>query len=70
MGRIKILDEGKVDPVLSVLNNDSRVFQEHWYTFTPPPHAVPLANSLNQERPHCEAFRVGSFVYGLQFHPR
>jgi GMP synthase-like glutamine amidotransferase len=57
--------DGAADPLLSVLSVREPVFQWHGETFDLPPGAAWLARS---EACRHQAFRVGSNVYGLQFH--
>jgi GMP synthase-like glutamine amidotransferase len=65
---INISREGLADPVFGALspgNSVMPVFQLHGDTFELPAGAVHLASSSLFEN---QAFRLGSRVYGLQFH--
>jgi len=53
------------DCLFSGLNGPETVFHWHGETFDLPPHAELLASSADCRN---QAFRVGSNVYGLQFH--
>ncbi len=56
---------GLDDPLLGQLGDRHRLFQWHRDVFDLPPGAVHLASS---ERCAYQAFRVGTNVYGFQFH--
>lgn len=56
---------GRADPLLAGFGDRERVFHWHGETFDMPPGAELLASS---ERCRNQAFRVGSTVYGMQFH--
>lgn len=62
---IELTEAGRQDPVLSGLDGRETVFQWHGETFDLPAGAVWLAFS---DACRHQAFRVGSNVYGLQFH--
>lgn len=57
------------DPVSKCLAKAKRMCQWHEYAFVPPDGATPLLYSGSGERRHCEAFRLGDRIFGLQFHP-
>jgi GMP synthase (glutamine-hydrolysing) len=57
--------EGSRDPVLSAMNGGTPIFHWHTDTFTLPPGATHLAISTMTEN---QAFRLGTRVYGIQFH--
>jgi GMP synthase-like glutamine amidotransferase len=56
---------GRTDPLFSLLDPCFLVFQWHGETFDLPEEGVCLAG--NEAYPH-QAFRVGEWAYGLQFH--
>jgi GMP synthase-like glutamine amidotransferase len=56
---------GRSDPVFEGFGERECVFHWHGETFDLPPGAALLASS---ERCRNQAFRVGSAVYGMQFH--
>ena len=58
--------EGLTDPLFAGVGESFVTFQWHNDTFATPPGGVRLADS-----PACrnQAFRIGSWAYGLQFHP-
>jgi len=62
---VGLTDEGRADPVLSVLPETFPIFQWHSDTFTLPQGAVHLAS--NDAARH-QAFRIGRATYGTQFH--
>ena len=62
---IELTEAGRRDPVLSPAGDRETVFHWHSETFELPPGAVLLASS---ERCLNQAFRLESYVYGLQFH--
>ena len=62
---IRLTDAGRQDPILAALDTGETVFHWHGETFDLPEGAAWLAYS--QACRH-QAFRVGSNVYGLQFH--
>ncbi|MGH7897683.1 MAG: glutamine amidotransferase-related protein [Candidatus Binatia bacterium] len=62
---VSLTDEGKKDPLIGHLGERQRVFQWHGDVLDLPSGAVHLASS---ERCTHQAFRVGTNVYGLQFH--
>jgi GMP synthase-like glutamine amidotransferase len=56
--------EAAEDPLFTGLPERFRAFQWHSYAFELPPGAVPLARS-----PVClQAYRLGDFAWGIQFH--
>jgi GMP synthase-like glutamine amidotransferase len=66
--RLKLTERGERDPVIGHVKG-AQVAQCHLDTFEVPEGAVDLASSPNHKRPHSDAFRIGSNVYGPQFHP-
>ncbi len=62
---VRTTNEGRSDPVLSVLGDAAPLFHWHVDTFTLPPGAVRLAES---DATSVQAFRLGRAVYGMQFH--
>jgi GMP synthase-like glutamine amidotransferase len=62
---IHLTEAASSDPLFSGLNPSETVFHWHGETFDLPPGATHLAYS---EACPNQAFRVGSKVYGLQFH--
>jgi GMP synthase-like glutamine amidotransferase len=58
-------DEGRMDPVVGVLDGPSPLFHWHSDTFTLPEDAVHLVTSAMTPN---QAFRLGRAVYGIQFH--
>lgn len=62
---IHLTDEGRCDPLLRQLAPAERVFHWHGDTFDLPPEAFCLAYSQRTAR---QAYRIGSAIYGLQFH--
>lgn len=60
-----LTDAGRRDPLLSSLDDRETVLQWHGETFDLPPGAEWLAYS---EACRHQAYRVGSNIYGLQFH--
>lgn len=65
LGTVTLTDEGHADPVLGPAGSPAPVFHWHRDTFDLPQGAVRLASSYRYEN---QAFRVGSHVYGFQFH--
>jgi GMP synthase (glutamine-hydrolysing) len=65
LGEVTLTAAGRADPVLGP--EGDRVAAVHWHsdTFDIPDGAVRLASSTRYEN---QAFRLGSRVYGLQFH--
>lgn len=63
--RVYLTGEGRRDPLFSSMPDISVVFQWHGDTFELPEDGVRLAYSYLYPN---QAFRVGSRVYGLQFH--
>jgi GMP synthase (glutamine-hydrolysing) len=57
---------GRADPILGNLDWPEKVFHWHQDTFDPPLGAIHLASS---ELFGQQAFRIGSSIYGIQFHP-
>jgi GMP synthase (glutamine-hydrolysing) len=62
---IHLTEEGRRDPVLEGLAPSENVFHWHGDTFDLPREAVHLAYSQRTAR---QAYRIGSAIYGLQFH--
>jgi len=62
---IRLTEAGRQDPLLASLDEPETVFHWHGETFDLPDGAVWLAYS---DACRHQAFRVGSNVYGLQFH--
>lgn len=63
--KVRLTDEGMLDPVLRAVPREFPIFQWHDDTFSLPEGAVRLAANpaaLNQ------AFRFGRAAYGIQFH--
>jgi GMP synthase (glutamine-hydrolysing) len=69
--QLTLTEHAQNDPVLCHVTPQTLVAQEHYDTFQVPKGegVVELARSKNESRPHCEAFRIGTNAYGLQFHP-
>lgn len=63
--KISVTDEGRQDPVLSVLKDEFSAFQWHKDTFSLPASAVRLAHSAGAIN---QCFRLGRASYGMQFH--
>jgi GMP synthase-like glutamine amidotransferase len=62
---VRLTDAGRQDPLFAGLPPTLPVYQWHSYSFGLPPQAVALARS-----PVClQAFRVGEWAWGLQWHP-
>jgi len=66
IARVRLTGQGGTDPLFCGLPEEFVTFQWHVDSFTIPPDAVALAGS---ERCPAQAFRYGSTVYGVQFHP-
>lgn len=62
---VQLTADGKVDPLFAGIKEDLEVFQWHEDTFGIPIGATLLGSSM--DCPH-QVFRLGSCVYGLQFH--
>ncbi len=62
---ITLTDDGKDDPLLVGAEERITVFHLHGDTYELPPDATNLATSALYEQ---QAFRLGDFVYGFQFH--
>lgn len=62
---VRTTQEGRDDPVLSVIGHEAPLFHWHVDTFTLPPGAVRLAES---DMTAIQAFRIGRAIYGIQFH--
>lgn len=61
---VELTAQADGDPVVGALPRRFEAFQWHSYEATPPAGAVTLARS-----PVCvEAYRIGSFAWGIQFH--
>ena len=63
--QIELTDEGRDDPVLSVLKADFHSFQWHKDTFTLPADCVHLARNPTA---NSQCFRMGRASYAMQFH--
>jgi GMP synthase (glutamine-hydrolysing) len=63
---VKLSNAAKQDQLFKDLPHKMPVYQWHEDTFAIPPGAVQLASS---DGCHNQAFRIGSFAYGIQFHP-
>jgi len=63
---VHLTDAGREDRLLGQLANPFEVFHWHSDTFDLPEGATHLASS---EACRNQAFRVGEFLYGFQFHP-
>jgi GMP synthase (glutamine-hydrolysing) len=62
--QVELNDEAAGDPVLSSLPTRFEAFQWHYYTYGVPAGAIELARS-----DVCtQAFRLGDFAWGIQFH--
>jgi GMP synthase (glutamine-hydrolysing) len=62
---VNLTDEGKKDPLFSLLSEQEKIFQWHGDTFTLPEQAVLLATTAGCTN---QAFRYRDNIYGLQFH--
>lgn len=62
---IEMTPEAAADPLFGPLGGRQEVFQWHGDTYELPPGSVRLARSARYEQ---QAFRLGKWVYGLQFH--
>jgi GMP synthase-like glutamine amidotransferase len=62
---VELTGEAADDPICSRLPARFRAFQWHYYTYGLPSGAVELARS----EVCTQAFRLGSCVWGVQFHP-
>jgi GMP synthase (glutamine-hydrolysing) len=62
---VELAPEARDDPVLGGLPTRFDAFQWHYYTFGVPAGAVELARSAACT----QAFRLGEWVWGVQFHP-
>jgi GMP synthase (glutamine-hydrolysing) len=62
---VRLTDAARSDPVFSGLPEDLLTFQWHGDTFDLPPGAILLAGSPAYAN---QAFRVGTYAYGVQFH--
>jgi GMP synthase-like glutamine amidotransferase len=69
--RVIVTKEGETDPVLRHMAPHAEMFQWHRDMCVIPSASIAenLANSSEADREHCEAFRIGSNAYGMQFHP-
>src|SRR5579883_670984 len=63
---VHLTDAGRADPLFEGIDSQAHFFHWHGETFDLPPGACWLARS--QKTRH-QAYRYGSNVYGLQFHP-
>jgi GMP synthase-like glutamine amidotransferase len=64
-GEVELTDDAADDPVLGRLPQRFEAFQWHYYTYGVPAGATELARSAACT----QAFRLGSHVWGVQFHP-
>jgi GMP synthase-like glutamine amidotransferase len=64
--KVYLTEEGKSDPLFGGFQEEFTTFQWHHDSFDIPDGGVLLASSA--ACPH-QAFRVGDFAWGLQFHP-
>jgi len=62
---IDVLDPAADDPLLGSLPRRFEAFQWHYYTYGVPGGAVELARSAICS----QAYRLGQFAWGIQFHP-
>ena len=62
---VELTDTGRSDPLFQAFRSPEPVFHWHGETFELPPGAKLLASS---ERCRNQAFRLGTTVYGVQFH--
>jgi GMP synthase-like glutamine amidotransferase len=62
---VSLTDQGAIDPILTGLPARFEAFQAHGYAAELPHEAIALAHSENV----LQAFRIGSCVWGVQFHP-
>jgi GMP synthase-like glutamine amidotransferase len=62
---VELAAEAADDPVLGGLPQRFHAFQWHYYTHDVPAGAVELARSASCT----QAFRLGEWVWGVQFHP-
>ena len=62
---VRLTEAGRRDPLLSAMDETETVLQWHGETFDLPPGAEWLAYSVACRH---QAYRVGSNIYGLQFH--
>jgi GMP synthase-like glutamine amidotransferase len=63
--RVELTNEAHGDPVFGSLPRAFDVFSMHEYAFRVPEGAVELARSSVCS----QAFRIGDFAWGIQFHP-
>jgi GMP synthase (glutamine-hydrolysing) len=63
--QVALTDEGRSDPVLSVLKSEFHSFQWHKDTFTLPAGATHLAHN---PAANSQCFRIGRASYAMQFH--
>jgi GMP synthase (glutamine-hydrolysing) len=63
---VKLSSSAKQDQLFKDLPHKMPMYQWHGDTFAIPQGAVQLAST---DACHNQAFRVGSFAYGIQFHP-
>lgn len=63
--RVRLTDEGMLDPVMRAVPREFPIFQWHDDTFTLPDGAVRLATNPATRN---QAFRFGRAAYGVQFH--
>ncbi|MBU1085982.1 MAG: type 1 glutamine amidotransferase [Candidatus Omnitrophica bacterium] len=62
---VKLTDQGKADDLFYLVNEELEVFHWHGDTFNLPVGAVLLAQGAACRN---QAFKIGDYVYGLQFH--
>ena len=62
----ELTDAGAADPVLGVLPRHFEALNANAYRFAVPERAVALAHGAE---PGPQAFRVGDYAWGVQFHP-
>lgn len=63
--KVRLTDEGMLDPVMRAVPREFPIFQWHDDTFTLPTGAVRLAANPAAQN---QAFRFGRAAYGVQFH--
>jgi GMP synthase (glutamine-hydrolysing) len=69
LGELALTNAGRHDPVMQHIPPGGKVYQYHCESFILPLGSIDLASSANSAQPHSDAFRIGSNIYGLQFHP-
>lgn len=63
--KVRLTDEGMLDPVMRSVPREFPIFQWHDDTFSLPQGAIRLASN---PAAHNQAFRFGRAAYGIQFH--